>query len=181
MTRKRIEVEQGDFGRIDTRPSQNIGMAVTGSLDYAGSEPRIAFGAAGTRMPVSALKRLWPIFAAIDVRDWVEEHISGGMVERVLVAGNAPLEDFKHNGPPMPEDGLSIDIETSGTTLRPISYLPSIRDADLTLRVIGRNAVVSLGRGTVEAAPGRKLNIASGVFEVPDTHPKPAPARASFH
>jgi hypothetical protein len=180
MTRKRIEVEQGDFGRIDTRPSQNIGMAVTGSLDYAGSEPRIAFGAAGTRMPVSALKRLWPIFAAIDVRDWVEEHISGGMVERVLVAGNAPLEDFKHNGPPMPEDGLSIDIETSGTTLRPISYLPSIRDADLTLRVIGRNAVVSLGRGTVEAAPGRKLNIASGVFEVPDTHPKPAPARASF-
>jgi hypothetical protein len=180
MTRKRIEVEQGDFGRIDTRPSQNIGMAVTGSLDYAGSEPRIAFGAAGTRMPVSALKRLWPIFAAIDVRDWVEEHISGGMVERVLVAGNAPLEDFKHNGPPMPEDGLSIDIETSGTTLRPISYLPSIRDADLTLRVIGRNAVVSLGRGTVEAAPGRKLNIAGGVFEVPDTHPKPAPARASF-
>jgi hypothetical protein len=180
MTRKRIEVEQGDFGRIDTRPSQNIGMAVTGSLDYAGSEPRIAFGVAGTRMPVSALKRLWPIFAAIDVRDWVEDHISGGMVERVLVAGNAPLQDFKHNGPPMPEDGLSIDIETSGTTLRPISYLPSIRDADLTLRVIGRNAVVSLGRGTVEAAPGRKLNIASGVFEVPDTHPKPAPARASF-
>src|SRR4029077_20794586 len=64
--------------------------------------------------------------------------------------------------------------------LRPISYLPSIRDADLTLRVIGRNAVVSLGRGTVEAAPGRKLNIASGIFEVPDTHPKPAPARAAF-
>lgn len=180
MTRKRVEVEQGDFGRIDTRPSQNIGMAVTGSLDYAGSEPRIAFGVAGTRMPVSALKRLWPIFAAIDVRDWVEDHISGGMVERVLVAGNAPLEDFKHNGPPMPEDGLSIDIETSGTTLRPISYLPPIRDADLTLRVIGRNAVVSLGRGTVEAAPGRKLNIAGGVFEVPDTHPKPALARASF-
>ena len=180
VTRKHIEVEQGDFGRIDTRPFHNIGMAVTGSLDYAGSEPRIAFGVAGTRMPVSALKRLWPIFAAIDVRDWVEDHISGGMVERVLVAGNAPLEDFKHNGPPMPEDGLSIDIETSGTTLRPVAYLPPIRDADLTLRVIGRNAVVSLGRGTVEAAPGRKLNIASGMFEVPDTHPKPAPARASF-
>ena len=180
VTRKRIEVEQGDFGRIDTRPFHNIGMAVTGSLDYAGSEPRIAFGVAGTRMPVSALKRLWPIFAAIDVRDWVEDHISGGMVERVLVAGNAPLEDFKHNGPPMPEDGLSIDIETSGTTLRPVAYLPPIRDADLTLRVIGRNAVVSLGRGTVEVAPGRKLNIASGMFEVPDTHPKPAPARASF-
>jgi len=179
-TRKRIELEQGDLSRIDTRPSHNIGMAVTGSLDYSGAEPHVAFGVAGTRMPVSALKRLWPFFAAADVRSWVDEHISGGMVERVVVAGNAPLEDFKHNGPPMPDDGLSVDIETSGTTARPIANLPPIRDADLTLRIVGRNAVVNLGRGTVEAAPGRKLNIAGGVFEVPDTHPKPAPARASF-
>ncbi|MGB8042737.1 MAG: hypothetical protein WCF66_07230, partial [Pseudolabrys sp.] len=179
-TRKRIEIEQGDLSRIDTRPSHNIGMAVTGSLDYSGAEPHVAFGVAGTRMPVSALKRLWPFFAAADVRSWVDEHISGGMVERVVVAGNAPLEDFKHNGPPMPDDGLSVDIETSGTTARPIANLPPIRDADLTLRIVGRNAVVTLGRGTVEAAPGRKLNIAGGVFEVPDTHPKPAPARANF-
>jgi hypothetical protein len=178
--RKRIELDQGDFSRIDTRPSHNIGIALTGSLDYSGAEPRIAFGVAGTRMPMSAMKRLWPLFAAVDVRAWVAEHISGGMVERVVVAGNAPLEDFKHNGPPIPEDGLSVDIETSGTTLRPIASLPPIRDADLTVRISGRNAVVNLGRGTVEAVPGRKLNIASGVFEVPDTHPKPAPARASF-
>jgi Protein of unknown function len=178
--RKRFELEQGDFSRVDTRPSHNLGIAVTGSLDFAGAEPHAAFGVAGTRMPVSALKRLWPIFVAVDVRSWVEEHISGGMVERVVVAGNAPLEDFKHNGPPTPEDGLSVDIETSGTTLRPIASLPAIRDADLTVRITGRNAVVNLGRGTVEAAPGRKLSIAGGVFEVPDTHPKPALARASF-
>ncbi|HEY6023926.1 MAG TPA: DUF3971 domain-containing protein [Pseudolabrys sp.] len=178
--RKRIELEQGDLSRIDTRPSHNIGVAVTGSLDYSGAEPHVAFGVAGTRMPLSAMKRLWPIFAAVDVRSWVEDHIYGGMVERVVVAGNAPLEDFRHNGPPTPEDGLSVDIETSGTTLRPIADLPAIRDADLAVRITGRTAVVNLGRGTVETAPGRKLNIASGVFEVPDTHPKPAPARANF-
>src|SRR6185437_4238528 len=177
---KRIDLEQGDLGRIDTRPSHNIGIAVTGRLDYGGAEPHVAFGVAGTRMPVSALKRLWPVFAAVDVRSWVEGHISGGTVERVVIAGNAPLEDFKHNGPPTPDDGLSVDIETSGTTLRPLASLPAIRDADLTVRITGRNAVVNIGRGTVEAAPGRKLNIASGIFEVPDTHPKPAPARASF-
>src|SRR5262245_49481205 len=178
--RKRIDLEQGDFSRVDTRPSHNIGFAVTGRLDFSGAEPHVAFGVAGTRMPASALKRLWPIFAAGDVRAWVEDHIFGGTVERVVVAGNAPLEDFKHGGPPMPDDGLSIDLETSGLTLRPIANLPPIRDADLTVRIRGRNAVVNLGRGTVEAAPGRKLNIAGGVFEVPDTHPKPAPARAAF-
>src|SRR5262245_22746621 len=178
--RKRIDLEQGDFSRVDTRPSHNIGFAVTGRLDFSGAEPHVAFGVAGTRMPASAFKRLWPIFAAGDVRAWVEDHIFGGTVELVVVAGNAPLEDFKHGGPPMPDDGLSIDLETSGLTLRPIANLPPIRDADLTVRIRGRNAVVNLGRGTVEAAPGRKLNIAGGVFEVPDTHPKPAPARAAF-
>ena len=80
----------------------------------------------------------------------------------------------------MPDEGLSVDIETSGTTLRPIENLPAIRDADLTVRITGATANVSLGRGTVEVAPGRKLNIASGIFEMPDTHLKPAPARASF-
>jgi hypothetical protein len=178
--RKRIDLEQGDISRIDTRPSHNVGIAVTGRLDYGGKEPNIAFGVAGTRMPFSALKRVWPIFAAVDVRSWVETHVSGGMVERLVVAGNAPVENFKHNGPPIPEDGLSVDIETSGTTLRPIPSLPAIRDADLTVRVTGRTAIANLGRGTVDVGPGRRLNIAGGVFEVPDMHPKPAPARANF-
>ncbi len=52
--------------------------------------------------------------------------------------------------------------------------MPAIRDADLTVHVTGGTATVNLGRGTVEVTPGRKLNIASGVFEMPDTHLKPA-------
>jgi hypothetical protein len=178
--RRRIDLEQGDVSRIDTRASHNIGLALTGRLDYGGKEPHLAFGVAGTRMPVYALKRFWPIFAAADVRSWVETHVSDGMVERMVIAGNAAAANFRHEGPPMPDDGLSVDIETSGTTLRPIASLPAIRDADVTVRIRGRAATVNVGRGTVEVAPGRKLNVAGGVFEVPDTHPKPAPARANF-
>ncbi len=176
---KRIDLDQGDFSRVDTRPSHNIGMAVTGSLDYSG-KPHLAFGVAGTRMPTAVMKRLWPVFAAADVREWVFGHISGGMIERTVIAGNANLEDFKQGGPPTPEDGLSIDIETSGTTLRPVDILPAIRDADLNVHITGGSATINLGRGTVEVAPGRKLSVTDGVFEVPDTHPKPAPAQARF-
>ena len=177
---KRIDLEQGDFGRIDTRPSHNVGVAVTGSFDYSGAEPHLAFGVAGTRMPASVMKRLWPIFAAADVRRWVDEHVSGGTVERVVVAGNAPLADFKDGGPPTPEEGLSVDMETSGTTLRPIANLPAIRDADLTVHVTGASANISLGRGTVEVSPGRRLSITNGLFAVADTHPKPSAAVATF-
>ncbi len=176
--RKRMTLEQGDFNRIDTRPLYNIGVAVTGSLDYSG-KPHLAFGVAGTRMTTAVMKRLWPVFAAPEVRDWVEGHISGGIIERVVIAGNAPMENFKDGGPPTPEDGLSVDIETSGTSVKPIPNLPAIRDADLTVRITGRSALVSLGRGTIEVS-GRKLNVSSGVFEIPDTHPKPAPSRTSL-
>jgi hypothetical protein len=178
--RRRIDLEQGDFSRIDTRPEHNIGVAVTGSLDYSGADTHLAFGVAATRMPMSALKRLWPEVIATDVRAWVEDHISDGTVERVVIAGNAPLLSFKARGPPTADDGLSVDIETSGTTLRPIADLPAIRDADLAVRITGRTATVNLGRGTIEVSPGRRLNIASGVFSVPDTHLKPSPASAIF-
>jgi hypothetical protein len=178
--RQRIDLVQGDLSRVDTRRLYNIGLALTGSLDYSGNVPRIAFGVACTRMPGSVLKRIWPIFVNYPVRQWVEEHVFGGVVERVVIAGNAPLPNFRADGPPMPDDGLSIELETSGTTLRPVDSLPEIHDADLTLRVTGHHAVVSLGRGTVDVPGGRKLNVANGVFDVPDMYPKPAPAHARF-
>jgi hypothetical protein len=178
--RRRIDLEQGDIGRIDTRPSHNVALALTGSLDYSGAVPHLAFGVAATRMPMSVLQRMWPVITAVHVRDWVDGHISGGIVERVLIAGNAPLPDFKANGPPMSDEGLSIDIETSGTTLRPIESLPAIRDADLTVHITGGTATINLGRGTVEVTPGRKLSIANGIFNVADTHPKPPKANATF-
>ena len=177
---RRIDLDQGDFSRIDTRPLYNIAIAVTGSLDYSGTEPHLAFGVAGTRMPTAVMKRLWPVLTAIQVREWTEQHISGGVVERVVIAGNAPLSNFKADGVPVPDEGLSVDIETSGMTLRPLATLPAIRDADLTVRITGATANVSLGRGTVEVTPGRKLNIASGVFEIPNTHLKPSPAQTRF-
>jgi hypothetical protein len=178
-TRKRIDLDQGDFSRIDTRPTQNVGVAFTGSLDYSGAEPHVAFGGAGTRMPLSVMKRMWPMFVAAPVRAWVETHIGGGTVERVVIAGNAPLQTFKNGGPPTPDDGFSVDIETSGTSLRPVLTLPPIRDADLTVRITGQAATINLGRGTVEVG-GRKLNVASGVFSAPDTHLKRAPSRTTF-
>lgn len=178
--RKRIDLEQGDFRRIDTRPSLNFGVAVSGSLDFSSADPQLAFGVAANRMPMTVMKQMWPSFAATGVRSWVADHISTGTVERVVIAGNAPLSHYDEKGPHMADDALSVDIETSGTTLKPVDDLPAIRDADLTVRITGSTAAINLGRGTVEVAQGRKLNIAGGLFEIPDTHPKPSKARATF-
>jgi hypothetical protein len=102
------------------------------------------------------------------------------MVERLDISTNAPWSTLKSSGPPVPDDGLLIQIVGNGAEVRPVAGLPAIRDADVSLRISGRTAVINVGRGNVEISPGRKLSITNGVFEVPDTFPKAPPAKARF-
>jgi hypothetical protein len=169
-----FEIEQGDLGGMAG------GFALSGGIDFSTPDPRLAIGVAGTRMTVSAFKRLWPALISPRLRAWVVERIGGGMVERVVVATNAPLSTLEPGGPPLPDDGLSIDLVTSGNTLRVVDGLPALRDADLVTHVQGRTATVRVGKAIVDLPSGRKLMLSNGVFEVPDTHPKPSPARTRF-
>lgn len=165
---RRLTVEQGDLANVEA------GVALTGSLDFSG-DPRLAIGVAGTRMKLATMKKLWPSFVNPEVRQWVEDHTTGGTIERVVIATNAPIATFKRTGPPVPEDGLLIEIVTRDSVIRPIESLPEIRDADLNVRITGQTATVGVGRGSVELPSGRKLILTNGVFEVPKTH-GPAPA-----
>src|SRR5258708_18630506 len=83
-------------------------------------------------------------------------------------------------GPPIPDDGLAVNIVASGVTLHPVDELPSVRDADLKAHVTGRTATVTFGQAACDTPSGRKLNISDFVFEVRDMAPKPAPARVKF-
>src|SRR5207237_1158995 len=172
--KQRIAVEQGELGNAE------VGVAISGGLDFGGSEPRLALGVAGHRMSVAAMKRLWPSFVSPPVRAWVEDHLVAGTVERLVIATNAPLSTLKPSGPPVPDDGLAIEIAGNGAELRPVYGLPAIRDADINVRISGRTAVIGLGRGNIELSPGRKLAITNGSFEVADTHVNSPPAKVRF-
>ena len=172
--KRTFEIEQADLGGMSG------GVALSGSIDYASADPRLVLGVAGTRMTISAFKRLWPALVTPRLRTWVVDRISGGNVEKVVIATNAPLSTFEPGGPPLPDDGLSVDLVTTGSTLRLVDGLPALRDADLTTHVQGRTATVRVGRATMDLPSGRKLTMTNGVFEIPDTHPKPSPARTRF-
>jgi hypothetical protein len=172
--KQRIDVQQGDIGNME------VGIAVSGNLDYSTDDPRLTLGVAGNRMSVVTMKKLWPFFLNPKVRNWVYEHVDSGTVERMSIATNAPMSTLRTTGPPIPDDGLSIELVSSGVVIRPVIGLPAIRDADLTLRVGGRRATVSLGRGNIELSPGHKFAMSSGTFEVPDTFPHAPPAKVRF-
>jgi hypothetical protein len=156
-----------------------IGVAGTGSVDYA-SEPQLKLGFAGTPMSASALKRIWPVLVVPELREWVIQRIEGGSLQHIDVALNSPVRNLSRHGPPIPDDGLAVNIVASNVTLRPVDDMPAVRDADLKAHVTGRTATVTIGQGTADTPAGRKLSISDVLFEVPDLKPKPAPARVRF-
>ena len=171
--KRRVLLTQADISNGE------IGIAGTGSLDYSG-EPRLTLGFAGTPMSALALKRMWPTLIVPEVREWVIERIGRGSLQRIEVGVNSPVRNLSRRGPPIPDDGLAINIAASGVTLHPVDELPSVRDADLKARVTGRTATVTIAQAASDTPTGRKLNISDFVFEVPDMAPKPAPARVKF-
>ncbi len=171
--KRRVLLTQADISNGE------IGVAGTGSVDYSG-EPRLTLGFAGTPMSASALKRMWPILIVPEVREWVIERVERGALQRIEVGVNSPVRNLSRKGPPIPDDGLAVNIVASGVTLRPVDELPSVRDADLKAHVTGRTATVTIGQAAVDTPAGRKINISDFVFDVPDLAPKPVPARVKF-
>ena len=171
--RKRVLLTQADISNGE------IGIAGTGSIDYA-NEARLQLGFAGTPMSASALKRMWPILIVPEVREWVIERIEKGTLQRIEVGVNSPVRNLSRKGPPIPDDGLAVNIVASGVTVHPVDEMPSVRDADLKARVTGRTATVTIGQGVADTPAGRKINISDFIFEVPDMAPKPSPSRVKF-
>lgn len=171
---RRIVLTQADFSNGE------IGVAGNGVLDYSSSEPRLTLGFAGTPMSATALKQMWPILIVPEVREWVLERVERGTIQRIDIAVNSPVKNLSRSGPPISEDGLSVNIVGTGVTMRPVDDIPPLRDGDLKARVTGRTANVTIGRATVDTPTGRKLNISDLAFDVPDMVPKPIPAKVRF-
>ncbi|HTO80771.1 MAG TPA: DUF3971 domain-containing protein, partial [Methylomirabilota bacterium] len=170
---KQVVLAQADLSNGE------VGVAGTGSIDYSG-EPAIKLGFAGTPMSASSLKRIWPALIVPEVREWVIERIEGGMLQRIEIGVNTLVKNLPRKGPPIPDDGLSVNIVASGVTVRPVDGLPPVHDADLKARVTGRTATVTIGQAVADTPNGRKLTISDFSFEVPDTHPKPPPSRVKL-
>ena len=170
---KRMLLTQADIS------NGKIGVAGTGAIDYSG-EPRLTLGFAGTPMSASALKRMWPTLVVPELRQWVIERIERGTLQRIEVGVNSPTKNLPRKGPPIPDDGLSVNIVASGVAVRPVDGMPVVHDADLKAHVTGRTATVNIAQGIADTPAGRKVTISDFTFEVPDMAPKPSPSRTRF-
>ena len=173
FAKRRIDLLQGEIA------GGGVNLAMSGHIDFSSGEPRAVrrhgrHADERSRSPSASGRCSSPPRCATGC-----SRISRAATStRLEIAANAPMPTLKEDGPPIPDDGLSVEVDIVNATVRPVDGLPAIKDADLTTRIKGRNVVVNVGRGMVELESGRKLTVSNGVFEVPDTDPKSPPARA---
>jgi hypothetical protein len=169
---QRFDIERAEVS------GKGINVAMSGSFDYSTSDPRLKIRLTTRKLPLSAFKAGWLPVITPPVREWIIERSSGGMIEQAEIITDAQLSTLRSGGPPVPDDGLSIQIHTTGVTVRAFDNLPEIRDADLVSRTKGQHTTVTLARAAVQMPSGRKLAMTNGVFDVPDTSVKHPPAKA---
>lgn len=145
------------------------GMTLGLVLDLGAADPFFSLTANMTPLPVNALKRMWPITAAPDVRKWVGDHVIAGDVAKADIALNMPLRAIGNPQIKLPPESIAINIQGTGAMLRPVPELPAIRGADVAVRVDARSAHVTATNGTVDTPEGRHMNLSNVVFDVPET------------
>jgi hypothetical protein len=168
---RRFSIDRADV------EGKGVGIAMSGSLDYSTSDPRLSVHLTTRQLPLSAFKAVWPPLITPPVREWIVERSSGGMIEQGEITTDAPLSKLRSGGPPVPDDGLSIQIHATGVTVQAFDNLPEIRDADLVSRTRGQSVAVTLSHGTIQVSPGRRLAMSNGTLEVADTSVKNPPAK----
>ena len=161
---QRLIIQQGTLAGAST------GGAFSGSLSF-GPKPMLALGIAASQVPVSAAKRLWPAMIARGTRGWAVERIEQGMIDRILIALNVPLDAIGRAGVELPDSAVRLEMTGSGAVFRPAAYLPILRDAQVSAVVTGKTARVRVTKGTIDTPTGRRIALSDGVLEVPDHIP----------
>lgn len=153
------------------------GLTLGGVVDLGVPEPTFNLDVSMTPMPVSALKRMWPITAVPEVRSWIYDHIIAGDVTRADFSLNMPLGSVGNPEWKLPPEAISINIEGSNAELHPVPELPSVKGASVSVQGSARSVHVTALNGTVDTPDGRKLNLSQTVFDVPETVMKDPPAK----
>lgn len=117
------------------------------------------------RLPAAALKALWPVTLAPDVRDWVGTHIHSGQISNATV-DLAMRGDAKAGGGIIaPEAALAFDFSDAAFT--PFEDAPLIRDAVGHGKLSGNRFEITVDSGWVDLGSGRRLDMGASTFVVP--------------
>ncbi len=170
-----LVIDQGDIS------GATASLAVSGALSFGGGTPMISLGIAANQLPISAAKRLWPAPIAGGSRGWIMDHVDQGLIEKLLIAVNMPLDKVGIPDVELPDGAVRIDATIVGGSFRALGDLPPVRDVQAVGIVTGRVARVKIISGIVETPNNRRFTVNDGLVEVLDHAPPNPKGTIQFH
>ncbi|MGQ3675650.1 YhdP family protein [Xanthobacter sp. TB0139] len=170
-----LQVEQGFLG------SAAGSFGFTALLNFGAAEPYLQLDGAASPMPVSTVKRFWPVNIAPAARQFAVENVSGGTASGITIAVNLPLKLIGQKDVPLPQEAVRFTINGEGVSLRPVKGLPPVKDSRLAIVVTGRTVRIDLPEGTMVTPDDRKIAVRDGVMFLPDYFPREPASQISVH
>jgi hypothetical protein len=160
----------------------SAGLEVQGSMTFGPKAPGIGLAFVGTSMPVSAFKRFWPFFAAVEARAWFARNVTGGRIESATLKIAIPLDALSPvDGvvPPLPDDAVAGRLVFEDTTVSMIRTMPPLTKARAVATATGRTFTVALDSAEIVVGDDI-IAVTDGRYEIPHLEQKPSPTTAQF-
>ncbi|SFM44444.1 AsmA-like C-terminal region [Pleomorphomonas diazotrophica] len=122
------------------------------------------------RLPLAALKALWPITVAPEVRSWIGTHIHEGLVSNATV--DLAMRGDQPGGSGMVAPEATLAFEFSKAVFTPFDDAPMIRDAVGRGKLTGNRFEIAVDSGWVDLGQGRRLDLQPSTFVVPVVNAK---------
>jgi AsmA-like C-terminal region/Protein of unknown function len=152
--------------RLNVNQGGDTVAQITGQATLTSTTPAISLRVTAGRMPLSEAVKLWPRITNPHVRDWVVDNMKGGTAEDTLVRIEIAEGQLATMPVLLEPDALLVQSRLRGTSLRVLPNLTPLRDTDVDVLVDGKATRLSVLRGTVEPAPGKRLTLSQGTFEI---------------
>ncbi|MEC8177889.1 MAG: DUF3971 domain-containing protein, partial [Pseudomonadota bacterium] len=128
---------------------QNEKASLSGGIDFSDGLPRFGLTVSFHSLARETAFNLWPVKIGQWTRQWVTENISDGRIQAASIVLNAGLDELvsRKKGDPMREEALTLKMQFSDITIRPLRHLPPIANARANFVMRGTSFQANLSDG----------------------------------
>lgn len=139
-----------------------------GSVQITPEGPYLALAIDGEEIPVALAKQVWPITLVPPARDWVIEHLKGGLIETVSFIGavRPPGFNYRDPDPGWSGDDMAVSMTFTDGALVPVGDVPVVSGLTGTLTVENERMTVRATDGTAQVDGGGVVAVPSTVFTI---------------
>ncbi|CAN1557254.1 Domain of unknown function DUF3971 [Rhabdaerophilaceae bacterium] len=143
-----------------------IASARFGKADGGSIETQVS----AQQLDIRKALRLWPVFTAPEVRNWVIERTAAGTLASLALKSSLAGEALRNawSKKPIPDDSVQAQFRLENVEISPVPQAPAVRRAQIAGAATGRSAVLTLEQGEMAALAEKPVSLAGATFAVAD-------------